>query len=267
MGISIFFFAIMTALSFTAIFYGYDYFNFLGYQLNENRYQWVLVVGLVLNIFTTFLHEGVSGFEKWKATLTETEQLKREYIQSCLLGLKSQVNPHFLFNSLNSLSSLIHEDEKKAEDFLNEMSKVYRYLLRNNEEKLVKLNTELQFIQSYYYILRTRYGEGIQIDMNIEEKHKEMCIPPLTIQILLENAFNLNRISKDKPLIISITSLNDCWLQIKNNVQHKIGEDKELYEEGLENIVNKFKLLCQQTVRIRSTDGHRYIEMPLIKGK
>jgi len=265
--ISIFFFALIGSLSYTAIFYGYDHFKLFNYSLNESHYHVVLIVGIILNIFTTFLHEGISGFEKWKATLTETEQLKKEYMQSQLLGLKSQMNPHFLFNSLNSLSSLINEDPSKAEIFLNEMSKVYRYLLRNNEEQLVDLKTELQFIRSYYHIISTRYGAGIKLNIDVTEEQMHMLIAPLTIQILFENVYTKNSINKNLPLEITIRSLPNGWLQVKNNIQQKIIHIDNNYEPGIENIIKKVKLLCNKQVMVRSTGSYRFVEIPLIHQK
>src|SRR4029079_9617844 len=168
--ISIFF--LMSAVFISLILRGYDYFEFQGYEYEESDFTKSYVAFMVINVFLTFLNEGVSRFEKYRATVTETEQLKKEYMQSQLLGLKSQMNPHFLFNSLNSLSSLIHEDADTAEEFLNHMSKVYRYLLRNNEEKLVTIETELHFIQSYYFLLRSRHEEGLQLDIDVSSDNQ-----------------------------------------------------------------------------------------------
>ncbi|HUP12145.1 MAG TPA: histidine kinase, partial [Niastella sp.] len=125
--------AVYIALMITALsilFWGYDYIGIMGYQINFNRYGWTLIVGTVCNIMATSLNEGAAFFERWREVVDEAEQLKKENLQSQLEGLKGQVNPHFLFNSLNSLSSLISDDPEKAEKFLDEMSKVYRYLLR-----------------------------------------------------------------------------------------------------------------------------------------
>ena len=178
--IAIAIFSIMTAVTLTLVFWGYDYINFFGYILDEGKFTGAYIVGFVANIFVTLLHEGVYRFEKWKATLLETEQLKKEYLQSQLLGLKSQMRPHFLFNSLNSLSSLINENPAQAEAFLDEMSKVYRYLLRNNEEQLVKVKDELNFLHSYFYILKARHGDGLELHIEVDDKQKDLFIPPLT---------------------------------------------------------------------------------------
>ena len=162
MVIGIILFILMTGITITLLFCSYDYFHFMGYEFDESLYNWALLTGILLNVFATIIHESVHSFEKWKTTLTETEQLKKEHMLSRLLGLRSQVSPHFLFNSLNSLSSLISDDPLRAEIFLDEMSKVYRYLLRHNEEQTVTLETELTFVRSYYHLLKARYGKGVE---------------------------------------------------------------------------------------------------------
>jgi two-component system LytT family sensor kinase len=257
-------FIIMTGLLILLLFTIYESIGPLNFTFREGSFIGAYSATVVLNIFLTILHEAVAKFASYKATLVETEQLKKEYMQSQLLGLKSQVNPHFLFNGLNSLSSLISEDPEKAEQFLDEMSKVYRYLLRNDEEQLVELETELRFIASYYYLLSVRYGEGIVLTTDIADEQRELMIPPLTLQMLFENAFNLNTISKEHPLRISIRSVEDGWLEVKNNIQAKLGSDVQTNKEGLDNIINKFRLLCQQTVTIEESASHRVIRLPLI---
>lgn len=258
-------FIIMTGLLILLLFSIYESIGPLNFTFREGSFIGAYSATVVLNIFLTILHEAVGKFASYKATLVETEQLKKEYMQSQLLGLKSQVNPHFLFNGLNSLSSLISEDPEKAERFLDEMSKVYRYLLRNDEEQLVDLETELRFIASYYYLLSVRYGDGIVLTTDIDDEQRELMIPPLTLQMLFENAFNLNTISKENPLRISIRSVESGWLEIKNNIQAKLGSDIQANKEGLDNIINKFRLLCQQTVTIEESAAHRVIRLPLIK--
>jgi hypothetical protein len=125
-------FLTMSALLIYGIYQVYHWVGLLGDSKEENNFTWAYITTGILNIFLTFLNEGIYRFENWKASLKETEQLKMAYKQSQLIGLKSQVNPHFLFNSLNSLSGLIQEDTEQAEKFLDEMSKVYRYMLRND---------------------------------------------------------------------------------------------------------------------------------------
>jgi len=258
-------FIIMTGVYLSIVCRGYDLFNFMGYEYDERNFAKCFVTFVVMNVFLTFLNEGVSRFENYRATHTETEQLKKEYMQSQLLGLKSQMNPHFLFNGLNTLSSLIQEDAEKAEDFLDHMSKVYRYLLRNNEEQLVELQTEVGFIRSYYFLLKARYGDGLSLLVDIDSVYYHHRVPPLTLQMIFENILTLNTITKNRPLVIEIKTM-DGKLVIKNTVQPKLN-CSDCFDQGIENITKKFRLLCQKEVMIEETPEERTIRLPLIPSK
>jgi LytS/YehU family sensor histidine kinase len=236
----------------------------LNYQSPSYIHLGVAGVCVLGNVIITITFEGLSAFERWKNTLFETEQLKKENLRSQLQSLKNQINPHFLFNSINSLSSLIAEDPEKAETFLDEMSKVYRYLLRNNEDNLIPLSMELQFITSYFHLLKTRYGEGIELNVHVAEAAREMYLPPLTLQILVENAVKHNIIMKKQPLIIKIYCLDNQHLTIKNNLQKKTA--KVLSNKvGLENIAAKYMLLNMPDIEIRESEGEFIVTVPLIK--
>jgi two-component system LytT family sensor kinase len=260
-------FLILSGLFLYFLFSFYEWIDFYGYTFNESGFVWAYVSMGVLNIFLTFLHEGVSRFERWKMNLLETEQLKKTVKQSQLLGLKSQVNPHFLFNCLNSLSSLIGECPDDAEKFLNEMSKVYRYMLRNDDELLISLERELQFIKSYYALLKARYGEGIELNINVNEEDKQAMLPPLSLQVIIENAFSQNSMQKSAPLKIGIQSNNNGAIVIRNNVQRKTVTDAFDYEAGLDNLVSKYRLLNQRKVEIRDSKNERTIQLPLINSE
>lgn len=218
----------------------------------------------LINVFLTFLMEGISRYEHWKANWTETEKLKKAYKQSQLQGLKSQVNQHFLFNSLNALSSLIQEDEEQAETFLNEMTKVYRYMLRMDEEQLVTLETELKFLKSYRHLLKARYGKGLELDTAIGEEDLQKLLPPLTLQVIVENAFSHNMVSKDNPLQIVVSSQGKDIIKVCNNVQPKIITAAMDNDTALDNLVNKYCLLADFPVQIDETDTFREIYLPLI---
>ncbi len=267
MAIAVVLFILMTGIIVTMIFYGYNYFHFLNYEFDEKVYDWALATGMLLNIFTTVIYESVYSFEKWKTTLTENEQLKKEHMHSRLLGLRSQVSPHFLFNSLNSLSSLINDDPARAEIFLDEMSKVYRYLLRHNEEQIVELGTELTFVRSYYHLLKARYGKGVELVIEVDEKYYKNLLPPLTLQILLDNALKVNLISKEKPLSIYIYVKESGWLEIKNNIQKRIAESAIPDDSGIANISTRFRLQSHQSINITENDNFRKIKVPLMSSK
>lgn len=266
MALAIPLFILITALLTTLFFWGYDAAGFPGADFRAANYQIALLMGAIVNVLATFVHEGVVRFEKWKATLVENEQLKKEYMQSQLLGLKSQINPHFLFNSLNSLSSLINEDEQEAELFLDEMSKVYRYLLRSNDEELVALQTELDFIRSYFYLLKTRHGRALELHIHAGAADAEKCLPPLTLQMLLEEVFNSNAGTRDHPTVVSITVVGDV-LEVRNTIQKRISEEAGSTQGNLENVINKFWLLCQQRVEVADEAQQRVVRIPLITEK
>ena len=257
-------FLMITGLFLYSLFGGYEASGFFGYVVNENRFVWCYVAMGILNVFLTFLHEGIARYESWNANLKETEELRKAYKQSQLMGLKSQVTPHFLFNSLNTLSSLISEDEVGAEKFLNEMSKVYRYMLRNEDDQLVTLETELSFIDSYIYLLRARYSNALEFYSEIDVEDEQKYLPPLTLQVILENAISQNAFSKSDPLIISIQSESNGDLVIRNNVQAKIITEAMDYESGLDNLVNKYRLLNHTSIVIEENDTERIIRLPLI---
>jgi sensor histidine kinase YesM len=257
-------FLTMSALLVFGIYIIYKAIGLLGDTREENNFTWAYIATGILNIFLTFLNEGIYRFENWKANLKETEQLKMAYKQSQLIGLKSQVNPHFLFNSLNSLSGLIHEDTDKAEVFLNDMSKVYRYMLRNEEEQLVTLDTEIQFISSYYALLRARYGEGIQLDINVSDADREKMLPPLSLQAIMENTLYENSTSKSAPLKICIKSHGDNAIEVLNTVQRKIITETTNADAYLDTLVKRCQLVCQKQVDIHEAGKERSIVLPLL---
>jgi sensor histidine kinase YesM len=258
--LSIFF--LMSAVYISLLLLAYDHFGFYDYEYSENDFIKGYVTLITLNIFLTFLNEGIYRFEKFKITITENEQLKKEYMHSRLLGLKSQMNPHFLFNSLNSLSSLIHEDAEKAEEFLDHMSKVYRYLLRNNEEKLVTIETEINFIKSYFYLLKSRYKDALELNINISPDRLEQWAPPLTLQMIVENAINQNAVSRSKPLKILVTDASK-GIQVINTIQPKINSVHSNAEIE-ENINNKYRLLCGCEILIKENPEQRAIWLPVM---
>lgn len=248
------------------LFHGYEIFPSFSYTYNEKGFIWAYVSMAIINIFLTLLIEGIYRYNNWRENLKETEQIKKAFTQSQLLGLKSQVNPHFLFNSLNTLSSLISEDEKDAEVFLNEMSKVYRYMLRGDDEQLVPVQTEIKFIGSYIHLLEKRFGKSLQVNIAIQEDDNDKLIPPLSLQVLIENAFTQNTMSKSDPLVINIRS-NGNEILVRNTRKPKtISSDMDI-ESGLDNLVMKYRLLNASTVTIKDDDIQRSIFLPLIDNK
>jgi two-component system, LytTR family, sensor kinase len=211
----------------------------------------------------------------WKKTSLENEQLQRENIQSQLDGLKSQVNPHFLFNSLNTLVNIIPEHPETAVRFVQKLSKVYRYILEIRDTQTTPLRNELDFIQAYMFLLKERFGENISVKIaeNIERQRNpdsigtegvlDREIAPLSLQILFENAIKHNIISTEKPLLIEISIENERLI-VKNNLQRK-NQVQEGTGLGLENIKNRYRLICNKEVDIIVTQQSFMVSLPLLK--
>jgi two-component system LytT family sensor kinase len=243
---------------------GYDYFSFFGYQYAESDLVIVYCFTATITVFLTFLNEGIARFETYKRTLRETEQLRHTYLQSQLMGLKSQVNPHFLFNSLNTLSSLIPENPESAETFLDELSKVYRYLLRNNEDYLVPLSHELTFLRSFAYLLQERYGAAFQLETKVDSALNTHLLPPLTMQFIIDDILEQNSFSRDEPVTIRIYTDRGNLL-IQNNQQKRITGSRELTGEAvLDNLREKFRLISGQEITITESGASRSVSIPLL---
>jgi hypothetical protein len=200
-----------------------------------------LLVGLVINVLMVTAYEAFIFFQKWKEAIAETEQLEKLNLESQFRSLQSQLNPHFLFNSLNVLSSLIGENPSRAERFVDELSNVYRYLLRNNEQELATVAEELRFIRSFSHLLETRHDKGISLIINMKKEILNKKLPALALQVLVENAVKHNEISPEKPLRIEIGE-EGTSLFVRNNLQQK--RTKPLSNRvGLENLRQRYKLL------------------------
>lgn len=254
------FFILIKSLTLHFLFAAYEKLFVL--QLPQSNYVLLLLIANIINVFTTILHEGAIGFDKWKQAMIETEKLKHAYMQSQLWNLQSQLNPHFLFNNLNTLSSLIEDDEKGAEKYLDEMSKVYRYLLRNNEEALVPLADEIKFLESYFYILTARHGTALQFVLNVDELEPHMLIPPLSLQALLESTLAQSELSKTNPLVIEIR-LKDQFLQVQNSMQKKTAAGNNGETVKFETLIKKFELITRRAVVVSETAQTRTVLLPL----
>lgn len=260
-------FFIITGVFLFSLFRGYEAIPMLDYSFNNDGFVWAYIGMAIVNIFLTLLHEGISRYERWKANLKETESLKKVYRQSRLQGLKSQINPHFLFNSLNSLSCLIHEDSDEGEKFLDEMCKVYRYMLQHDEEQLVQLGTEVRFLESYSYLLTARHNEGLKVSISVNEEDREKWLPPLSLQVILENVVTKNACCKEDPLDIKVYSGRDNSIIFRNNALPKMAREVLDADSGVDNLIAKYRLLNQGELKITSDEKETIISIPLIENK
>ncbi len=245
------------------IFFIYDYFGIVNYSIKPNDIEYGLLVGFSVNLIFVTLYEVDYVVERLKDSLLEKKELKQEALQHEFDALKNQVNPHFLFNCFNTLSSLISEDKQKAEVFLNELSKVYRYLLRNNEDGLSTVENEIKFIRSYYRLLKTRHGDALQMTIEIDKRYHHYLLPSLTLQLLVENVVKHNQLSKSYPLVIEIFTTAGNKLVVNNNLQRRTVKAPS-NQVGLENIQAKYELLNQTGFQVMEDGKNFTVVLPLI---
>jgi sensor histidine kinase YesM len=224
----------------------FDYMNF---------FVSALVVGCVLIIRLIYQKQIIN---------LENEALKREALQSQFESLKNQLSPHFLFNSLTALKTLIREAPETAQNYINSLSKALRYTLQSNEKKLVTLKEEMIFMESYLYLISMRFNTNLSVSTSINEEYSSFRLPPLTLQTLVENAIKHNEISKENPLIINIITTDKESLKVWNNIQEKITEE-EGTGIGLTNLSKQFQLLTGEDITISNQNDRFSVEFPLLK--
>lgn len=178
--------------------------------------------------------------------------------------LKNQVNPHFLFNSLNTINSLIVTDQQAAVNFVNNMSDVYRYVLKSHELNSISLHEELRFIEAYTSMLKGRYGDKIQININVQQQYEPYRLAPMALQILVENAVKHNIASHSKPLQISILVDTTGRLVVENNLQ-KRNDPKTSTGVGLQNLNQRCKYLSNHHLIIQQTQTSFSVTIPLMQ--
>ena len=209
------------------------------------------------------IYEAIYLYQKWKSALLEQERVKQEHIRTQLEGLRSQVNPHFLFNSLNTLMNLVTEDQQQAVKYLQRMSSVFRHVLENRKEQLVLLEEEMKFIEDYIFLQKERFRENLVVDINIPHETIHHAIVPLSIQILLENAIKHNTISEKRPLTIKIRVNDEGKLEVSNNLQRK-NQAMPSTKLGLENIKDRYKFFTDEKVDIIETGEIFSVAIPLL---
>jgi len=225
---------------------------------------WIgFAIGLVPTIIITLIYESVFFFQSWKIGIQKAESLARANVQSQLESLKSQLDPHFLFNSLNTLSFLIDDTNQEAQKYLEKLADVYRYVLVSKQKDVVTLQEEMEFVDAYMYLNKVRFRENIQLEKHIATPGiLQKKIAPLSLQMLIENAIKHNIISKDKPLKIDI-SADDLSISVKNNLQEKKTFNKST-KVGLSNIQNRYALLSNKNVLVEQKADFFRVELPLL---
>lgn len=221
-----------------------------------------VIIAIVLDLLLVAVYEGTYFFKQWKQSLLKTERLEKENISSRFEALKNQINPHFLFNSLNTLSSLVHESAEKSEAFIDEFAKIYRYVLDNQESIAVSLKKELAFVESFMYLQKIRFGESLDSHIKIEASKLDKLVPTLSLQLLIENAIKHNMVTRSAPLKIKIHTENE-FLIVENNLQRR----KQVNNStaiGLKNLRERYELITKRKPEFIVGDNSYIAKIPLI---
>ncbi len=220
-------------------------------------------MAIVTSLFFYFLVDRERSKRRLQEKILRSTQLQKENFQAQVQSLKNQMNPHFLFNSLNVLSSLIKQDEKQASEFVYRLSKVYRSFLDHSDEQLVSLRQEMELIEAYIYLLSIRFGNNLRFKINVSKDHMDLLLPPGSLQMLVENAVKHNGSTRKKPLVVEIFS-EENYLLVKNNLQPRLEKIKST-KTGLQNIRRRYKFLSEQEVTFTTTEKEFIAKLPLLK--
>jgi LytS/YehU family sensor histidine kinase len=219
---------------------------------------------IILTIAGILIINSSHFFRSWKQAAVNEEKLKREKLAIEYEALKNQVNPHFLFNSLTALSSLVYKDQERAVAFISEFSNVFRYVLESREKEVVDFTTEKKLLESVSYMNKIRYENSLQIQINLSDSTDKYIIP-MALQMLLENAIKHNSMSENTPLIVEIIEENG-YVVVKNNLQPKKSEIVS-NKIGLENIKSRYKYLSDKDVLVEKSNEEFVVKIPVLNIK
>jgi hypothetical protein len=240
----------------------YSLDTYLHMRLEHTSLGLVLVLAQVVTVVGLACQLGIELVERSRYLTLEIEALKREQLQARYESLKQQLSPHFLFNSLSTLSGLIQEEPEAAGQFVEEMAKVYRYLLKHGEQTTVPLRDELSFVRSYTYLLQMRFGDGIALHIDLPEAVLGRLLPPLALQLLVENAVKHNTVSYHQPLVLHIDFVAPALLRVRNPRRPRLAPTASS-GTGLSNLTNRIRLLNQQRLLIEQTPTEFCVLVPL----
>ena len=228
------------------------------YDVSAKAFMTTVLCLIVFYFYNTTL---ISN--NWIKSIEKNEELKRENLQAKYEALKNQVNPHFLFNSLNTLSGVVEQKPELATDFIKKLSNIYRYVLEQNDKELVSINDELKFVEDYIFLSKMRFGKGLIFNSQIT-KDQNFHVAPLGIQMLVENAIKHNIISDDMPLKIEMV-IEDGFLIVRNNLQNKKTINSGIEPLGLLTLKKRYAYLSDAPVEVIESDGKFIVKLPVIE--
>jgi len=230
------------------------------FRFDGGGYLYTIYFSVGITILLSLILHSRSFYLHWRAAMWDAERYEKESISARYENLKSQINPHFLFNTLNVLTNLVYEDQDKAVKFIKQLSEVYRHVLDTRDKELITLEEERKFLDSYLFLQQMRFGE--KLNLNIQLNGLNSLMPPLVLQMLIENAIKHNEVSEENPLTISVYQ-EDQFIVVENNFQKKTVLAEDSPGMGLENISKRYKFLTDTPVEILQGDKF-IVKLPII---
>lgn len=241
-------------------------FFWKGLTRNDEDLLWKISILLLSALFIyNVVYALLYSYQHYAIAQIENLQSERKQLELQFEALKSQISPHYLFNSLNTISSLIFKDLPSAEQFIRRLAQTYQYILSTQNKKYVLLKEEVEFVQSYYYLLRIRFQQQLNVEINLPSGIMNTRIPPLTLQMLVENAVKHNMVSTDKKLFIYITAQDNMYLKVINT-KTGVLDGVSSFRVGLENIRKRYEYFTDKKIEVRDEDKFT-VSLPVIHHK
>jgi len=222
-----------------------------------------VIISVLITLFITAMHSSFYFFRSWKENMLKAERLEKENLLAQYETLKTQVNPHFVFNSLNTLLTMV-ECNPEAVKYVESLAEFLRYVLQTRDKEVVLLRDELTITNQYLVLQKGRFGDKLRISMDVPEQYYHFAVPPLALQMLLENAIKHNVISKDNNLNIKVYVEDKTYLVVENNINPK-KEVENSMGIGLNNIKNRYMFLSGKEVKISEESGIFKVSLPLVE--
>ena len=244
-------------------------YRFIRDESNQAPADWSQIVllniygaALILPLFSFYF--GYKFLKDWRKSEVESARLSKENARSQLMSLRNHLDPHFLFNNLNILSSLMDKNTELSKEYLNKFAEVYRVILKTEYSDLTILEDELKLIESYIYLIKIRFEDCVFFEINISEEDYKKALPPLTLQMLIENAIKHNVATKEQPITIGIKS-DAGFLLVENNMQKKKYLPRERKATGILNIRKRYEFFSDKTMEVVESEEKFIVKLPLIE--